>query len=124
MQYVQRFRDEHIVKLIKAYGHGESINLIFPRASTNLDLLLRDRAFEYSDKRGPRLELADAWTQLLGVCLALKKIHGSSDENDTHEQATTDRRVCIHFGLKPDNILVDQDTDNWLITDFGQAALI
>ncbi|KAH7378818.1 kinase-like domain-containing protein [Pyrenochaeta sp. MPI-SDFR-AT-0127] len=120
--YAQRFGDDHIVKLIKAYGHGESINLIFPRAWTNLDHLLRDTVFRYGEKRGARLELANAWKQLLGIARALKKIQGFGDGADSRGGNVEDR-LCIHFDLKPDNILVEREDGNWLITDFGQAAL-
>jgi serine/threonine protein kinase len=117
---VQQFKDEHIVRLIKAYGHGESINLVFPKAWTNLDHLLRNRKYGYGDKRGAKLELADAWTQLLGIFKALKKIHGFSN---SQANGTVDDQLCIHFDLKPDNILIERENGNWLITDFGQAAL-
>ncbi|KAF1925391.1 kinase-like protein [Didymella exigua CBS 183.55] len=120
IDYVQQFADNHIVKLVKAYGHGDSVNLIFPRAWTNLDHLLRDRNFGYSDKRDARLELADAWKQLLGISRALKKIHGFGNGRSN---GTVDEQLCIHFDLKPDNILIERENGNWLITDFGQSAL-
>jgi serine/threonine protein kinase len=87
---VQQFEDEHIVKLIKAYGHDESINLVFPQA------------------------------QLLDVSKALKNIHGF---NNRQADGSVDDQLCIYFDLKPDNILVERENGNWLITDFGQAAL-
>ena len=122
MQYVQQFRDKHIVKLVKAYAHGESINLIFPRAWTNLDHLLRDPNLEYGSKRDARLETADAWKQLLGISSALKEMHGYGDKAKVRANNNSEGRICIHFDLKPDNILVERE-GNWLITDFGQAAL-
>lgn len=108
------------MKLIKAYGHGGSINLIFPKAWTNLDHLLRNQTYGYGNKRGAKLELADAWKQMLGICNALKKIHGFGD-GQIDENTNDD--LCIHFDLKPDNILIERENGNWLITDFGQAAL-
>jgi serine/threonine protein kinase len=123
IEYVQRFKDPHIVKLIKAYGYGETINLIFPRAWTNLDHLLRDRIFGYGEKRGARLELAHAWKQLIGISKALKKIQGFVNGADSRGGGDVEDRLCIHFDLKPDNILIERDGGNWLITDFGQAAL-
>jgi serine/threonine protein kinase len=123
IEHVQRFNDDHIVKLIKAYGHGQTINLIFPRAWTNLDHLLRDQIFGYGHKRGAILEKANSWRQLLGIANALKKIHGFADGADSRESTGNTERVCIHFDLKPDNILVESEDGNWIITDFGQAAL-
>ncbi|CAO2656257.1 Nn.00g050600.m01.CDS01 [Neocucurbitaria sp. VM-36] len=123
IQYVQQFRDDHIVKLVKAYGYGESINLIFPKAWTNLDHLLRDPLFRYGEKRGAKLELANAWKQLLGIARALKKIQGFGEGDDSRGGTNVADRLCIHFDLKPDNILVEREDGNWLITDFGQAAL-
>jgi serine/threonine protein kinase len=123
IEYVQRFEDPHIVKLIKAYGYGETINLIFPRAWTNLDHLLRDHIFGYGEKRGAKLELAHAWKQLLGISRALKKIQGFVNGADSRGGGNVEYRLCIHFDLKPDNILIEREGGNWLITDFGQAAL-
>ncbi|KAH6619042.1 hypothetical protein C7974DRAFT_40741 [Boeremia exigua] len=122
IQYVQQLEDKHIVKLIKAYGHGHSINFVMPRAWTNLDHLLRDWEFKYDSKRGTRLEEADAWTQLLGIASALEKMHGFGDHVKIHAKGSIESSICAHWNLKPENILVDWD-GNWLITDFGQAIL-
>jgi serine/threonine protein kinase len=69
------------------------------------------------------MELADTWKQLLGICTALKKIHGFEDVSDRQADGNAEGRLCIHFDLKPDNILIERENGNWLITDFGQAAL-
>lgn len=111
------------MRLIKAYGHGESINLILPKAWTNLDHLLRDPVFRYGEKRGVKLEVADAWKQLLGIAKALKRIQGFGDGADSRVGPDVPKRLCIHYDLKPDNILVEEEFGNWVITDFGQAAL-
>ncbi|OAL51371.1 kinase-like protein [Pyrenochaeta sp. DS3sAY3a] len=123
IEYVQRYKNNHIVKLIKAYGHGDTINLILPRAWTNLDHLLRNQVFGYGHKRGSLLEKANAWRQLLGIAGALKMIQGFAIGADSRASPTSIERVCIHFDLKPDNILVESEDGNWLITDFGSAAL-
>jgi serine/threonine protein kinase len=127
IEYVQRFEDDHIVKLVKAYAHGENINLVFPKAWTNLDHLLRDNEYHYDSKRGSSLSAADAWIQLQGISSALKRMHGFGSEESGHSERMTGSKICIHFDLKPDNILVEEGLNGaagrWLITDFGQAAL-
>jgi len=122
LQKAMRYRDDHIVKLIKAYRLGDSINLIFPLARTNLDHLLRDDVLEYGKKRGGPLESSPAWVQLLGVTRALRKIHGYNQGSSSSQPVKGSERLCIHFDLKPDNILVEDD-GTWVITDFGQAAI-
>ncbi|KAF2111929.1 kinase-like domain-containing protein [Lophiotrema nucula] len=117
-----RYRDDHIVKLIKAYRWGDTINLIFPLARTNLDHLLRDDVLEFGKKRGGPLESCPAWEQLLGVTRALRKIHGYKQGSSSVDTIKGSDRLCIHFDLKPDNILVEED-GTWVITDFGQAAI-
>lgn len=93
---------------------------MYPKASTNLNKLLRDPKFGYGDKSGARLQTLDAWAQLLGVCSALRMMH----EYDSGYGDYAGRgHTCIHFDLKPDNILIERQTGNWLLTDFGQAAL-
>jgi serine/threonine protein kinase len=69
------------------------------------------------------LEKANAWKQLLGIAKALKKIHGFANGADSRANTDNTERLCIHFDLKPDNILVESEDGNWIITDFGQAAL-
>lgn len=123
IEYVQRYKNPRIVTLIKAYGHGDTVNLILPRAWTNLDHLLRNQAFGYGHKRGSLLEKADAWRQLLGIARALKEIHGFANGPDSRASTTNTGRACIHFDLKPDNILIESKDGNWIITDFGSSAL-
>lgn len=121
VSYAQRFDDKHIVTLVKAYRIGNSINLIFPRAKANLNHLLRDSVLEYQNARRGPLESCEAWGQLRGIAMALARIQGFEEPNND-ENHDFSQRLCIHFDLKPDNILVDDD-DTWVITDFGQAAI-
>ena len=121
LQYAQRFQDDHIVRLIKAYRLGDTINLIFPLAKANLNHLLRDPNTGYGNERAGPLESCNAWKQLLGLAKALENIQGYKPIHS--ENAEFSERLCIHFDLKPENILVETD-GNWVITDFGQAAII
>jgi len=122
LQYAQRFRDDHIVKLIKAYRLGDSINLIFPLAKGNLNHLLRDPNTGYGNERAGPLESCSAWKQLLGLAKALENIQGYKPDSGHSENPEFSERLCIHFDLKPENILVEDD-GNWVITDFGHAAI-
>tara|TARA_R110002003_G_scaffold115_12_gene10045 strand:- start:238 stop:2253 length:2016 start_codon:yes stop_codon:yes gene_type:complete len=60
---------------------------------------------------------------LLGISRALKKIQGFAEGADSRGTSEDIERLCIHFDLKPDNILVESEDGNWIITDFGQASL-
>ncbi|KAF2474443.1 kinase-like protein [Lindgomyces ingoldianus] len=122
LRFAHDFKNKHIVKLIKAYWHGDSLNLIMPLAVTNLDHLLRDSVLDYGKKRGGPLESCNAWEQLLGVSMALRQISGLDNEKAAAAPDSIPERLCIHFDLKPDNILIDCEK-TWVITDFGQAAI-
>ena len=73
LEHVKRPEDPHLVKLIKAYKHGDRFNFIFPRAKTNLDQYLRDPAQGAPQGIRERPELSPLWIQALNITKALER---------------------------------------------------
>lgn len=113
---VKLLNDNHIVKIVKAYRHGRTFNIIFPLAKTNLYQYLRDPQFEADGIHAGLPELNPLWNQISGVTKALHRII-SFDVSDP----TSGSFYGFHFDLKPENILV-QDDNSFVISDFGQAT--
>lgn len=114
---VSLLNDKHIVKIIKAYRHGGTFNIIFPLAKTNLYQYLRDPQFETDDMHAGLPELNPLWNQVSGITKALHRII-SFDVSDPTSDGSF---YGFHFDLKPENILI-QDDNSFVISDFGQAT--
>ncbi|KAI9666437.1 MAG: hypothetical protein M1821_004373 [Bathelium mastoideum] len=112
----------HIVRMIKSYKLGDKYNIVFPRASTNLDKYLRDRAFGAEQQREGPFEHSPVWNQLCGITEALSQIHSFGTAARKRTDITEEERLIgYHFDIKDANILVERSGD-WVISDFGQAT--
>ncbi|KAF2099468.1 kinase-like protein [Rhizodiscina lignyota] len=113
---VKKLQDDHLVKIVMAYRHGDVFNFIFPLAKTNLHRYLRDP--EYRPYLGARSFIDHPlWQQLLGLAQGLYKVQHFEEDSSAHEHS----RFGYHFDLKPSNILVEE-SERLVITDFGQAV--
>ena len=113
---VKKIGDDHLVKIVTAYKHGNVFNLIFPLAQTNLHRYLREP--EYRPFGGSRcVAQHPIWQQLLGIAHGLHKVQHFHEDTSSDEAS----RYGYHFDLKPANILVE-DSGRLIITDFGQAV--
>jgi len=113
---VKRLQDDHLVKIVKAYKHGEFYNFIFPCAKTNLGLYLREPHFKPFPNAGSFVE-HPVWRQMLGLARGLHKVLDFEEPVATRASSL----FGYHFDLKPANVLVEE-SDSLVISDFGQAT--
>ena len=127
LELVRKLEDPHLIRIIKAYEYGETLNLIFPCAKTNLDQYIRYSRYGAPSDHSNRPELSPLWDQLLHISKALDRIINYCPKvakgRDTCQQDTRrlEHRYGYHFDLKPANILVES-SGKLIITDFGQAT--
>jgi serine/threonine protein kinase len=121
LEKVKPLKTPHIVKMVKAYRHGETFNIIFPCAMTNLNHYLREDEYHSTNFIQGPIESSPLWQQALGITKALgiiNRIPSTSDDSPSSEGGAA--LNGFHFDLKPANILVEEN-NSWVITDFGMA---
>lgn len=118
LQLVAPLEDDHIVKFVKAYRHGDDLNIIMPFAKTTLNHCFRQKAVHYDQCLIPAIiQECPIWLQMLGLAEALNRIH-------TELETPRAQLFCYHFDLKPDNILAHGDEPGsfvFMIADLGLA---
>lgn len=114
--FVKRLKDDHLVKMVKAYKLGDFYNFIFPCAKTNLGLYLREPDYRPFQNCRSIVE-HPIWIQFLGLARGLHRVLDFEEPNASHSAA----RFGYHSDLKPANILVEE-SESLVITDFGQAT--
>ncbi|KAI9709138.1 MAG: hypothetical protein M1820_003585 [Bogoriella megaspora] len=112
---IGKLKDDHLVKLVAAYKHGDRYNLIFPCAKTNLHLYLRRPHFHNHAKR-TSIIAHPLWQEMLAVARALSKVINFEEPGASFEAS----QFGYHLDLKPANILVGT-SDELIISDWGQA---
>ena len=112
---------DHIARLLTTYHHDNvdqnnpTFNMIFPKATTNLERYMRDPASGIDQIAFTSIFADRLWQQAAGIAYALNGIH------------TRDGEWAVHLDLKPENVLVDDESRSGqprlMITDFGLARL-
>ena len=123
LESVRQLNHPHIIQIVKSYRKGKELNIVFPRAKTNLHDCLRNESSNFGQILTLRpVQASPIWNQMLGIATALKAIL-------TETVGESERPLYgYHFDLKPRNILVDWGEKDTVgkslllqITDFGMA---
>ncbi|KAI5844325.1 kinase-like domain-containing protein [Tricharina praecox] len=105
--------EEHIIKVLKIFRHGENICFIFPLAIGNLAKLMEEPWMHLSIPGHPICQHS-IWNEVLGMMMALGRFHNPPNKNSWSG---------VHADIKPTNILVFED-GRLVITDFGQSSIM
>lgn len=142
LRYISRMQDRNIARLLFSYSHSinNSIysNLVFkyypldlykifnPPYSLNSDPTIYSLEKSALKKFLPTLDRAlplqknPLWQGVLDIVKAVRQLHElMSPENDSSD----DKFIGAHFDIKPANILVGDDANTFILTDFGQSRL-
>ena len=128
---VNALKNPHFVQILTSFTHGDEFNIVFRRATTNLEKALRDPQHLLSQTVSPLL-WCPLWEQMLGLAQALHEFQTGKwkrvQTHEDHETTSEEAESAIHFDLKPSNILVDRSSRSnpvfqFVITDFGLARI-
>ena len=128
---VNALDNPHLVKVVTSFTYGNEFNIVFRRATTNLEKALREPKYLLEQIVSP-LRWSPLWPQMLGLARALHEFSTGRWRNtqSREENGTTsvEAESAIHFDIKPSNVLVDRSSRvspkfNFVITDFGLAHI-
>jgi serine/threonine protein kinase len=121
LKRLARIDNPHIIKSLAGFSRGDNYYLMFPLADFSLKDMLRDNPRNYRRDLEVSRWMVD---QLFGLASALEHLHSGLTED-----RNSNRFSCTHCDLKPDNILIFEDSKDptgkgkslgvWKIADFG-----
>ena len=111
LELLMQVRCDNVIQLLMTYVHGDSYNLIFPFADSDLRMYLRDAA-NVPTSLEQKIHL---WAQVRNLASALVIIH----QNTLKDGALSHSYIGYHHDLKPQNILISNGT--FKIADLGLA---
>jgi serine/threonine protein kinase len=119
-QTLQPLDSPHIAKMLASYKRGDAFNIIFLKATTDLNHYLREEKYGAQTICEGQFEKFAIWKQVRGITQALGSISNIETPGVFTSDSGRGSMIGFHFDLKPSNILVDLN-GVWQITDFGQA---